>query len=290
MKIFNKIDSAKSKDIISFLRNSGIVPVVEKKNYALYHAPYRTDRHPSMMVWKESNTFKDMATEQKGDIIELVKLIKNCDFKQALEILNNDLIQIDNQQNFVDSKINILEEKPITSIPLIIYLRERCIPPEVYKKYCKEVIYTVNDRQYSVIGFKNDRGGYELRNKVFKGGVNKDITCIEEIKNGRIYNVFEGFMDFLSFKTFYNKPANAVILNSAVFVNKAANILVKKEVDKVFFFKDADATGDKTLKKFNEILHDKKIVDMSPVYSELGLKDLNNYLIHKKKLNKSMKL
>ncbi len=50
------------------------------------------------------------------------------------------------------------------------------------------------------MGFKNNFGGFELRNKYFKGSSSpKEITLISNNSPDRL-NVFEGFMDFLSGK------------------------------------------------------------------------------------------
>src|SRR5690606_10647385 len=88
------------------------------------------------------------------------------------------------------------------------------------------------DKTYYGIGFKNDSGGYEIRNPYFKASSSpKDITTIR--KNSKEAFVFEGFMDFLSFKAIYkNQPADNsdfVILNSVSFFGKARPFMEKHE-------------------------------------------------------------
>jgi hypothetical protein len=77
-------------------------------------------------------------------------------------------------------------------------LQQRRIPLEVAECYCKEVKYELNNREYFAIGFKNDAGGYEIRNSYFKGSSSpKEITtCNNGAKEAA---VFEGFTDLLSF-------------------------------------------------------------------------------------------
>lgn len=61
--------------------------------------------------------------------------------------------------------------------------------------------YRIGGKPYFALAFKNDSGGYELRNPRFKGSTSKDITHIRQKGEPRdTCFVFEGFMDFLSFR------------------------------------------------------------------------------------------
>ena len=71
------------------------------------------------------------------------------------------------------------------------------------------------------LGFKNDSGGYELRNELFKGSnTPKDITTFKN--SGKKVAIFEGFFDFNSFTSLLqNKELKAFsfcILNSLSFL------------------------------------------------------------------------
>ena len=56
------------------------------------------------------------------------------------------------------------------------------------------------------IGFKNDSGGYELRNPYFKGSSSpKDITTFNN--GAKEATVFEGFIDFLSFMAIHKNQS-----------------------------------------------------------------------------------
>jgi hypothetical protein len=78
------------------------------------------------------------------------------------------------------------------------YLIHRRISLDVANKYCNEIIYGLNGRQYYSIGFKNDAGGYELRNQYYKASSSpKDIKTFDIGSKEAV--VFEGFFDFLSF-------------------------------------------------------------------------------------------
>lgn len=106
--------------------------------------------------------------------------------------------------------------------------------------YVQEMYYRIGDKPYFALAFKNDAGGYELRNPRFKGSTSpKDITHIRQSgkKNDSCF-VFEGIMDYLSFiairqKTNPTYPCldwqNYVILNSTTNVDKALYPLAEYE-------------------------------------------------------------
>lgn len=62
--------------------------------------------------------------------------------------------------------------------------------------------YELDVKEYYGIGFKNDSGGYEIRNPYIKtSSAPKDIKTITN--NAKEAVVFEGFFDFLSFITIH---------------------------------------------------------------------------------------
>src|SRR5690606_5105256 len=123
-----------------------------------------------------------------------------------------------------ESRISILKVESIRSFALIRYLKERRIPLEIADKYCKEIRYSLNQKEYYGIGFKNDGGGYEIRNEYFKTSSSpKGITTIQY--NSRMAIVFEGFFYFLSFMALSEdqdqQENDFLILNSVFFFEKA---------------------------------------------------------------------
>ena len=143
------------------------------------------------------------------------------------------------------------------------------------------------DKPYFAIGFPNMAGGYEVRNRYFKGGVApKDISHIRQQGEPRnMCYLFEGFMDYLSFLTIRikNNPQyprlttqDYIILNSVSNLAKVESILAT--YTRIGCFLDNDKAGRKaceTLKtKFGE-----RLLDKSLYYHEY--KDLNDYLCGK---------
>ena len=83
-------------------------------------------------------------------------------------------------------------------------------------------------KQYYAIGFKNNAGGYELRNEKFKASSSpKDITLIKN--QAEKIAVFEGFFNFLSYQAIHQKqeqpPTNFLILNSTSFFQKSLPLM-----------------------------------------------------------------
>jgi hypothetical protein len=84
--------------------------------------------------------------------------------------------------------------------------------------------HKLNDKVYYGIGFKNDSGGYEIRNPIFKTNSSpKDMTTI--INNVKEASVFENFFDFLYFMAIHKDQVKVesdfLILNSLAFFEKA---------------------------------------------------------------------
>ena len=59
---------------------------------------------------------------------------------------------------------------------LLNYLQERGIPIEIATAQCVEVHYRLHDKQYFAVGFPNESGGYEIRNKFLDEPSGKPIT------------------------------------------------------------------------------------------------------------------
>ena len=76
---------------------------------------------------------------------------------------------------------------------LYSYLRQRGINTELAKRECREVRYLTDGKPYFAVGFPNRSGGYEIRNKLFKGCIApKDITHIRQEQPKETFCLFEG--------------------------------------------------------------------------------------------------
>lgn len=96
-----------------------------------------------------------------------------------------------------------LRVSPLKNTVLLDYLERRGIPSDIASRECVEVHYRMRGKWYFAVGFKNRKGGIEIRNPYFKGAVSpKDITHVSHNAGDRRQSpvlVFEGFMDYLSY-------------------------------------------------------------------------------------------
>ncbi|MDR1227292.1 MAG: toprim domain-containing protein [Prevotellaceae bacterium] len=282
------VDVFKQISIKNFLKQNNIAPLRDGDSYGLYSAPYRIDKNPSMKVNYRDNTWYDFATSEHGDIIDLVRKINNTDFKGAVQVLQSQSgltaceTVVAPVQVPKEVKINVFKITELNNPALLQYLQERNINVAIAKKVCKELYYEVRtgeqSKRYFGIGFQNDKGGWEIRNKYFKGATSKDITTI--VNSSNTCRMFEGFMDYLSFLTLSkqnfsnsewvgNNGEDVLVLNSLAMVNKAKPFLAKHTAN--YCYLDNDAAGQRVLLELKK--EKLSAIDVSGIYD--GYKDLN---------------
>ena len=168
---------------------------------------------------------------------------------------------------------------PLEHRSFVAYLQERGIPAHIAKVKCKEAHYVVNGKSYFAVAFENVCGGWELRNRYFKGcRGRKDISYLPWSRDGPSTEcaVFEGFIDYLSALALgIISGADAIILNSVVNVNKAVPYL--KGYTVVNCHLDNDNAGKTALAELTAI-YGSIVIDRSTLYSEFN--DLNDFLIN----------
>lgn len=177
---------------------------------------------------------------------------------------------------------------PITNKALTDYLSERKINIDITKQHCSEIHYEVGSKEYYAIGFKNNSGGYVLRNKYFKGCTSSDITTHTSIDVGNKESclVFESFTDYLSFLTLKNwdhPKQDTVILNSVHNLSKAMDFI--KSHKQVYTYLDNDEAGKKATLSIQQ--SHPNVSDQSVKY--INHKDLNDYLISAKQVQQKEK-
>lgn len=162
------------------------------------------------------------------------------------------------------------------------YLTGRGIDPAIARTYCREVRYTIGGKEYFAIGFRNDAGGWELRNPLFKGSSTpKNITTLDNSSDTAM--VFEGFIDFLSYlslKGNLSPSIDTAVLNSVTNLQKAVPFLARHSV--IHAFLDNDDAGRKALARLEESVPSSEVIDQSVFYRDY--KDLNDYWQEKRRL------
>lgn len=246
---------AKKISIIGYLASQGIKPDTIKNDAVWFRSPFRNEEKPSFKVSRSANIWFDFGTGKGGNIIDLVCKIHNIGIPGALlQLQKPELVKhnfsFSQQPKEKQSNIKMKHIQAIYNKALIQYLAERKISIVTASKFLNEAYYEVNGKQYFALVFKNDLGGYELRNKYFKGSYSpKAITTIQGSQND--VNVYEGFIDFLSSMEYYKiqKPINtSIILNSLSNLSDNVSKILYK-YSKINLYLDNDPAGRSATRK-----------------------------------------
>lgn len=271
-------ETAKQINMVDFLIRLGCQPQKIINNDTWFCSPLRSEKTPSFKINTIKNIWYDFGEGYGGTIIDFIMKLKQCNLKEALSYLESSSFSFDkpNKLNNNQSKYSIIKAQSISNKFLVDYLNSRKLNIEITKQYCKEVYYKFSKPNiYYGIGFKNDSGGYEIRNKFFKGCLGKkDITTINI--NSETVSVFESWSDFISYLSIQENKIDEsyIILNSTSLVTKAISQLINYTTVKVFF--DNDNAGTKAFGKIkNNNIYD--VIDMREQYKDS--KDLNEFLI-----------
>lgn len=279
---------ARKIDMVDYLASLGFQPAKIRNGDYWYCSPLRSEKTPSFKVDRKLNRWYDHGIGKGGNLIDFAILYNNCtvvEFLKTIDVglsFHRPLLPVFEKRE-KESLITILAEKPLSSFLLHRYLHQRRIPLAVAALYCSEVTYQLNNKEYFGIGFKNNAGGWEIRNPYFKSSsAPKDFTTIE--KCSCEVSVFEGFFDFLSYQTLIQKgdfpPSNFVVLNSVAFFEKARPYLEKHKVINLYL--DRDSIGQNCTKQ--AVASSEKYKDQSCLYQHY--KDLNDWVMHIGKLPK----
>jgi hypothetical protein len=277
------IEQAKAIDLVNYLKSLGFEPEKIRHNDYWYLSPFRDEKEASFKINRRLNRWYDHGLGKGGNLIDFGIVFYKCSIPELLRNLSGNLslqqpilssLEISLEQ---EPKIKIIEVTRLTSYPLLRYLEQRTIPIPIAQQFCKEVHYILNDNSYYGIGFKNDLGGYEIRNPYFKTTASpKGITTFENGSHEVV--IFEGFFDYLSFKAMTkNLPENSqdfVILNSVSFFERARPFMENHESIRLYF--DRDETGQSYTKRALSL--STKYKDESTLYR--NYKDLNDWSVN----------
>lgn len=298
------IEEIKAISIVDYLSRYGhnAQKIQGSRYWYLSPLPFHNEKHASFKVDADMNMWYDFGIGQGGNIINLVQQIypekdKNdvivhlkefvggvidpvkshpVPSKKALEQQNEDRVQ----------ETDVIKVAELSQPSLLQYLASRRIDLNVAKRYCKEVYYTFKGQyQFYAIAFMNQSGGMETRNMRFKRCIGKkDITIISKQREKAVRQccVFEGFFDFLSYKTCKKQNdswlciaghCDYVILNSVALATKAIPYLTY--YDAVYLYLDNDKAGRDATKSIMNAL-DGKAKDESSLYGKF--EDINDFL------------
>ena len=260
------------------LESVNLFPVKENRKTAFYFALDREEKIPSLSVDFVKNKAFDFGTGKSYDVISIVQQMNQCSVSEALKYLEKFDFSIHNEFQNEGTKqykeYKILNVREIQHPALIQYLKSRKVYEQ--KELVKEIEYELNGKKYFGVGFFNNSGGVEIRNKYSKICLGKkDVTLLKnELNSFNEILIFEGFFDYLTFKNLEkneNSNSDYIILNSTSMLFKVEETL--KKYDKISLFLDNDKNGNATkkaiLKKYENV------EDCSLIYQKF--KDLNEW-------------
>jgi CHC2 zinc finger len=242
---------ANQVDLVDYLMKLGYSPQKIRNNDYWYLSPFREEKTASFKVNRKMNAWYDYAIGKGGRLVDFGILYHRCTVKEFLEKMSNekDTIVSFRRQHFSlagekkelpeqPGKIKILSSDEITEPELLQYLKERQIPITIASQFCQQVCFELYNKKRLAIGFKNDNGGYELRNRYFKGSSTPKQPKLIVQNDAKELSVFEGFFSFLSFQTLLQsnqknnielpaRQADFLILNSLSFFEKNREIMEK---------------------------------------------------------------
>lgn len=265
------------------LLSLGHLPTKQNEKEAWYLNPFARESQASFKINKSLNYWYLFSEGIGGTNTDFMKKYLNASVNEVLVWAESQNFSSFQQQNILDRKVEnlsknyeIIEIKKAQHPALLEYLIERKV--ENQTKFLCEIHYRMNDKNYFGIGFKNDSGGYEIRNKYSKICLGKkDISTIKT--GSESLRIFEGFFDFLSFKNVENflekEPADYLILNSVSMISKIKKSLEAYGNIELYF--DNDEAGNRAV----EIIRsgNQNAEDFRGLYSDF--KDLNDWMIHK---------
>jgi len=264
------------------LLSLGHLPTKQSEKEAWFLNPFANENHASFKINKNLNFWYLHSEGIGGKNIDFMKRYLNASVSEVLIWAENQNFSSFHQQNISNSKLEnlsknyeIIKIENVQHPALLEYLKERKV--EKQTEFLKEIHYRMNDKNYFGIGFKNDSGGYEIRNKYSKICLGKkDISTIKN--NSNSLRIFEGFFDFLSFKNvekFLEKePSDYIILNSVSMVSNIKNAVENYENIELYF--DNDEAGNRAVEIIRN--ENQNVKDCRVLYSDF--KDLNDWMIH----------
>ena len=250
------VKQAKEIPVEKVLERMGFLPQKISGNDLWFLSKKKKKKTPSFKINHRINRWYCHSSGFGGNTLDFVLKKSGCSISEALTYLKDfDVFFSFHQQenNFEiteEKKYSITSVSKIKSYALIEYLNHRRIRNSEVINKLSQVNYEINGKFYYAIGFKNDKGGWEVRNKYVKLCLNqKDISLI---KNDSDY----------------------LILNSLSLLKKSESIFLN--YPEIELYLDNDLKGKETTSDL--LTQYKNAKDKSDLYS--NHKDLNEFLMH----------
>ncbi len=294
------IEQAKAISLYELLIKLGFKPTRENANESWFLSPLRDEKTASFHVNTKKNIWYDFGDARGGDIIDFV-----CAYLEKSEEASNvpdALRYISNMSGCVptiaavtpreaelkEPKLIVKSVGEINRLALVYYLKGRHVSVDIAKSYLMEVLFQNKEtgKDFYALGFKNEDGGYELRNPFFKGCAGKKAVSFVRgtIPKPKGIHIFEGFMDYLSILTDLNRDRlddDAIILNSLSCLKQATSLIKNYGYEIAWTWMDNDDAGNKATQAFTDFFKTEKIDHRPMNESYTPHKDVNAWLVKK---------
>ncbi|MCD0456314.1 toprim domain-containing protein [Chryseobacterium sp. LC2016-27] len=220
----------------------------------------------------------DFGTGKSYDVISIVQQMHKCSVSDALNHLKKFDLSVSEKKPVEeidnDKSYDIIQVDHVRHPALIQYLKSRKVYEQ--RNLVKEIYYRLDGKKFFGIGFLNDSGGCEIRNKYAKICLGlKDVTWVVGERNmNREVLIFEGFFDYLTYRNMEKEEKSSsdhLILNSTAMLFKVKSKL--KDYDKISLFLDNDSNGKATTKMIENDYEN--VEDCSILYRDSN--DLNEW-------------
>jgi len=287
--LLNAADIKEQVSLVDLLSRLGFEPVRRSCKELTYLSMLRdSDTKPSFSVNEQLNVWFDHGSGKGGNIIDFG--IAYWPLTSFVDVLHK--IQSTVKQKIVPNhtRENIRKRMPVkiphyevedvkemgTNIAITWYIKDRGIGI-VAREKLKEVYYYVEDQKklrkhFFAAGWQNELGGWEVRNKYFKGCLgHKAVTFIPGITERLL--VFEGYLDYLSWLTEHEEANPSVLVLNTLSLLEVG-IRRAKDFEQVDLYFDRDKSGHQASIQFISAVPYAK--DRSSCYD--GFKDYNDRL------------
>ena len=278
---FNKANEVALTDIFE---DRGVKCQKTSGKYKYYPAVWRSEKNASIAVDTSQNVWQDFGGSGAAKGGDPIRLIEVWDHKTAFDAAQYLLVHhfkkttetAQTELKFEnESTQKYLGDYPIDNIQLDYLVNVRKIRPETAMKWTRKVFYLLGQKKVFAVGFRNDKGGWELRTNKYKVTMGeKWYTTIPGRNKRNHLIVFEGFIDYMSALDLHQADffeADCVVLNSLAMADK----FDFTKYEKVWLALDNDQAGDETTRHLME--RHKNMKDLRGDF--LGYKDYNEKLI-----------
>lgn len=207
------VETANAVPLPAILRILGREPVRSRGDDLWYLSPLRAERTASFHVCARRNVWYDFGEGRGGDAVALVRL--HLERSGAASTCADALRWLRNMaggqapvpfppapEDKGPPALELVSARPLADAALVAYLKGRGIPEGIARRYLRQarVRSRATGKEFLAAAMANEEGGFELRNKFFKGSVKaKGVSFVRgAVPKPPTVHVFEGMIDFLS--------------------------------------------------------------------------------------------